>query len=63
MENKHSDGTMYHKMSRLNQCESNGFKSAKVIKKFMKRKEEVEELLKLTDKIKNYLKENKQNLI
>ena len=29
----------------------------------MKRKEEVEELLKLTDKIKNYLKENKQNLI
>ena len=50
-------------MSRLNQCESNGFKNAKVIKKFMKRKEEVEELLKLTDKIKNYLKENKQNLI
>ena len=54
---------MYHKMSRLNQCESNGFKSAKVVKKFMKRKEEVEELLKLTEKIKNYLKENKQNLI
>ena len=54
---------MYHKMSRLNQCESNVFKSAKVVKKFMKRKEEVEELLKLTDKIKNYLKENKQNLI
>ena len=29
----------------------------------MKRKEEVEELIKLTDKIKVYLKENKQNLI
>ncbi len=51
------------KKSRLNHCESNGVRSAKTIKRFMKRKEEVEELLNLTNKIKDYIKNNKQNLI
>ncbi len=32
-------------------------------KKFLKRKAEVDELLRLTDKIKAYIKENKKQLI
>lgn len=63
LDTKNLKSTMYHKHSRLNQCESNGFKSAKIVKKFRKRMEEVKQLLELTDKIKNYIKENKQNLI
>jgi len=38
---KNASSHMYHKNSRLNQCESNGFKSGKIIKKFKKRMQEV----------------------
>ena len=64
VENKNSQGTAYHKTSRLHQCETgNNQKSAKLVKKFLKRKQEVEELLRLTDKIKGYIKDHKEVLI
>ena len=49
--------------SRLNYCDSNGFKFGKLVEKFRKRKDEIEELVKMTNKIKKYLKDNKKTLL
>jgi hypothetical protein len=60
VENKKAQGTSYNKTSRLYQSENC---NQKLVKRFIKRRQEVDELLRLTDKIKTYILDNKQTLI
>lgn len=49
--------------SRLNHCETNGVKSQLINAKFAKRRSEIEILTRLTNKIKEYIKKNKKELL
>ena len=63
VENKTAQGSMRLAGSRLYNGESSGKLSKMIVDKFNKRRMEVEELISLTNKIKDYIKKNKATLI
>lgn len=63
VENKNTQGSITLARSRLFHCESNGVMSGLINGMFKERLTEVQELERLTEKIKNYIKQNKKTLI
>lgn len=63
VENKNAQASMRLSKSRLNHCDSNGKRAGMIAEKFEKRKKEVEDLQRLTNKIKQWIKDNKKSLI